>query len=234
MTQTEITGTLDRTALEVIQELKDNGYPINVIYDIGANDSRWYKLWKPRLKDATFFLFEGNPDNVCKAKLQDDEHYYNVLLSYQNDLEVTFYTPDDYKVENTGASYYRENTPHYKEGKNSRILITKTLDSFAKDLPLPDFIKLDTQGSEVDIIKGATKALKHAKAVLCEMPIMPYNSGAPKFSEYIDTFYDHGFIPSGVDHLAIRKGVFNQTDIIFVKKEIVQEIHDYKQKYSGF
>jgi len=61
------------------------------------------------------------------------------------------------------------------------------------NLPIPDFIKLDTQGSELDILKGATKIVGKTPLIFTEMPIIEYNKGAPKFSEYMDFFKAHDY-----------------------------------------
>ena len=45
-----------------------------------------------------------------------------------------------------------------------------TLDEAVRDfkLPLPDVIKMDTQGGELNVLKGATKTLPHVKALFLE------------------------------------------------------------------
>lgn len=215
----------------VIRELLEKNYPVDVVYDIGANTGVWTQQWKKILPKSEFVLFEGNPQNKVSG-----EKFYNVLLSSENDREVDFFLPDSSKSSNTGCSYYKERSLFYQEGKSIKLK-TKTLDALVieEGLALPDFMKLDTQGSEVDILRGATETLKSCKVVLTEMPIMPYNEGAPKFSEYIDVLRDNNFIPSGVDRLAVKKqGIFNQIDVVFVKDEVLQGIHNYRQVYIDF
>ena len=102
------------------------------------------------------------------------------------------------------------------------------------NLPLPDFIKMDTQGAEVDIMKGGSLALNHAKMALVEVAVMPYNKGAPNFNDYIETMYSYGFVPNGVHHIAMRNAIVNQMDIVFVKSDINQEIHNHRSRYNGF
>ena len=236
-----ISGTTDRNTLALIRELEKNGHKINTVYDIGANDGRWFKSYKPHLKDSAFIMFEANPNIDFNPSIEPmigslKDRFFNQVLSDEDGKTVDFYILNDgLKKENTGHSYYRELTPAYTEG-NSIKLKTKKLDTMITEnlLPLPDFIKMDTQGAEVDIMNGGSTALEHCKILVTEMPISRYNEGAPKLSTYFDTLYDHGFIPSGVDHIAIRQGVFNQMDVVFVKKEIVQKIHNYKGRYLGF
>jgi hypothetical protein len=56
-----------------------------------------------------------------------------------------------------------------------------TLDTIVKNrnFPSPDFMKLDVQGSELDIIKGSIKTLKSVKHLIVEMQHLQYNDEAP-------------------------------------------------------
>lgn len=236
-----ITGTTDRTILPLLREVESAGNKINTVYDIGANDGRWFRSYKPHLKNSTFIMFEANPQINYNPASEPfigtlNDKFFNQVLSNEDDKEVDYYILDaGLQKENTGNSYYKELTPNYSQGR-SISLKTKTLDTMIAEnnLPYPDFIKMDTQGAEVDIMNGAKQALKHCKILVTEIPLARYNDGAPKINEYFDTLYEHGFIPSGVDHIAIRKGVFNQMDVVFIKKDIVQKVHKYKDRYLGF
>lgn len=221
-----------RRCSEVIRELEQHGHKLNIVYDIGANDGRWTRECKTILPSAMYVMFEANPENVVQPTGMDK--FFNNVLSNENDKTIKFYMADTGK-ENTGNSYYKELTVNYTENKYIELK-TKTLDSLVSKnfLPQPDFIKIDTQGSEVDIIHGAKNTLEKCKLVLMELPIMKYNNGAPGFTTYIELMYNNGFIPTSVDHIAIRKGVLNQMDIVFVKSDINQEIHKHRERYKGF
>lgn len=60
-----------------------------------------------------------------------------------------------------------------------------TLDSIVKvkNFPLPDLMKIDVQGSELDILRGAKECLQHCKDIFIEMQHMEYNKGAPHVDE---------------------------------------------------
>jgi hypothetical protein len=57
-----------------------------------------------------------------------------------------------------------------------------TLDGIVSDnqWPLPDLIKLDVQGAEIDILKGAKKCLLQCNDIILEAQHVDYNAGAPK------------------------------------------------------
>ena len=63
-----------------------------------------------------------------------------------------------------------------------------TLDKLVSknNIPLPDFIKIDTQGSELDILRGGEKTISNCSLIYLECPIIEYNMGSPNLSEYIE------------------------------------------------
>jgi len=225
---------MDRRLHVVIQELRDHGHTFDVVYDIGANDGRWMSGWRKHLEDSRWICMEANPKNYNKFchLMGSDDHYFHTVLSNEDDKLVKFYSAEN--GDTTGDSYYKELTRNYKD--EYQELTTKTLSTVIEErsLPLPDLIKMDTQGSEVDIMKGGEEAFQHAKLVLVETPVMPYNEGAPSFSDYINQMYEYGFIPTGIEHIAMRLNVVNQMDIVFVKSDINNDIAGHRGRYQGF
>lgn len=225
---------MDRRLNVVVQELKNSGHNFDVVYDIGANDGRFMAAWKRHFQDSQWICMEANPKNFNRhhSLMNTEDMYFHTVLSDENDKTVKFYS--SISGDTTGDSYYKELTGNYTD--KYQELTTKTLSTVIEErsLPLPDFIKMDTQGSEVDIMKGGEEAFKHAKLVLVETPIMPYNEGAPSFSDYIDQMYEYGFIPTGIEHIAMKLNVVNQMDIVFVKSDINNEISGHRKRYKGF
>ena len=98
-----------------------------------------------------------------------------------------------------GNSYYRE--IGYNNGKvfpEDRFLVLQTfkLDTVVEKngFPYPDFIKIDSQGSELDIIKGASECLKHCKYLIVELQEIDYNKHSPKADQVIDYLKSIGYI----------------------------------------
>ena len=97
--------------------------------------------------------------------------------------EVKFYL--DGKGESStgpGNSYYLEDTRHYIDAPYE-IRITNTLDNIYDENYSFDLIKMDTQGSELDIIKGGSKLVQRSKGIILEENKYQYNFGAPLHSK---------------------------------------------------
>ena len=122
---------LERNLFAVCRDLTKHGKPLSIIYDIGANDGRWTAKIGSKLPARHFYQWEANPNCLCKMKNMSRVTRFTQVLSDKDDEEVKFYIGDSPDVENTGFSYYQENTKHYTRGKFI-TLPTKTLDTFVK------------------------------------------------------------------------------------------------------
>jgi hypothetical protein len=117
----------------------------------------------------------------------------------------------------TGSSVFEETSP-YSRAKVTKS--TKTLDGIlvAGKYPSVDFIKLDVQGYELEVLKGAALAMKQSEAVLLEASVVPINSGCPLIAEVIAFMTSNGFVLFDFCSQIRRKdGVLWQTDLLFLK-----------------
>lgn len=107
--------------------------------------------------------------------------------------EVTFYL-DGKGKESTGPgnSYYLEDTHHYLNTPSEQR-ITNTLDNIYDDTYQFDLIKMDTQGSELDIIKGGINLISRTKGIILEENIYRYNFGAALHKEIKEYMESIGF-----------------------------------------
>ena len=83
-----------------------------------------------------------------------------------------------------------------------------------------DLIKIDTQGSEIDIIEGGLKLVSKAEFLLLEIPFFGvYNQGVPSFQVHIEKIDNFGFIPYDIVSLQrITSDILIQIDVLFVNK----------------
>lgn len=187
---------------------------IKTVFDIGACAGHWTHAMKQGpLFDADFYMFEGN--EIYKDVLKTyDEFSYIGILSAPGVEEVEFYNGND-----TGDSYYKETTAHY-ENKTPVKLPATTLQEVVDtyNIPQPDFIKIDTQGSELDVLSGARDILRKSKLVYMECPVIEYNKGAPKITQYLEFMKGHRFIPFDIFEIHRAEGVLLQIDIMFIQE----------------
>ena len=183
-----------------IANLKTEGLEPKVIYDIGAAVLHWTKPIKQYLwPDAEYVAFDAMDEVDFLYRENGIDKYHLGLLSDSNDKEIKFYQN---LVHPGGNSYYRENTQyspaaeHLFSENHAVVKKTKTLDTVVKErgFPLPDLIKMDVQGAELDILKGATETLRTCKDLILELQVGEYNTGAPMKDEVISYLESIGFV----------------------------------------
>lgn len=82
-------------------------------------------------------------------------------------------------------------------------------------------LKIDVEGAELDVVRGATGMLDQCEAIVCEIALMDRYEGGASVAEKIAFLDDHGFalfdIWSGSNHNST--GRMYQADFVFVKKD---------------
>ena len=171
-----------------IQTLKNRGISPLTAVDIGANVGQWCSNFKKHFPNADVLSVEANPQ--CEAELKSiNPNYLITLLGREKNSDgVKFYINPDTNTD-VGASIYRETT----QWGNNAVEITLpmiTLDSLDKRF---DWIKLDVQGAELDVLMGGLETMKHAMVIELELSVMRYNENSPSASETISWMWNNGF-----------------------------------------
>jgi FkbM family methyltransferase len=134
-------------------------------------------------------VHESTLKNLTTGK--DDEYLITALGDEER--EVTFYTRKD-KPHTEGNSYYKEvnywDVPHLV--LESKRKLQRLDDLFTEDTKF-ELIKIDTQGSELDILQGGKNLVSKSSAVILEVSYVEYNLGSPLAKEVIDYMKRLGF-----------------------------------------
>lgn len=176
--------------LENVLHKKFNIQP-KIIYDIGSAVLHWERHAKRIFKDASIYVFDAFSP-LEELYKQQNVNYTMCCLSNVDGLSVPFYQND---MLFGGNSIFKERTEHFPP-ENYIIKKTRTLDSIVneKNLPYPDMIKIDAQGNELNILKGATQVLKCCSYLILELPTIEYNEGAPQKDDVIEYLKNIGYI----------------------------------------
>lgn len=174
----------------------------NTIYDIGSCVLHWAKEAKNTWPESNIILFDGT--DIFEKFYKDKGYTYNIdVLSSEDDKWVDFYQNNNMFA---GNSYYREN-PQYSNAaatlydESSIIkLKTKTLDTVVKNrnFEMPQLIKIDVQGAELDVLMGAKETLKSCQHLIIELRNVEYNIGSPEKETVIDYLKSIGFSNKGL------------------------------------
>ena len=174
-----------------LRKLKSEGFEPKVIYGIGSCVLHWHNEAKEIWPNAEIICFEALDALEFLYEERNVKRSMTVLSDMDN-KELKFYV--NYRLI-TGNSYYKENNDIFYPEDMYEIKKAMTLDTIVKqnDFPLPDLIKIDVQGAEIDILNGALNTIKHAERMVIELQSDDYNRGAPKVSESLPYIESLGF-----------------------------------------
>jgi FkbM family methyltransferase len=198
--------------LEKIQ----NYFTPDSILDIGANVGQFYNEINQIFPNSYYYLIEGN--DKCEIVLQSLNVDYSIALLSDKVKDVKFYTRTN-EERCTGNSIYREKTSFFSDEEITiKNETTTTLELLLNDKQF-DLIKIDVQGSELDIINGGLDLVKKSKGVLMEVSLIEYNENAPT-KDFVYEFMEKlNFYPAeiigDINHPITYQLI--QQDILFIK-----------------
>jgi FkbM family methyltransferase len=177
---------------------------IQCVLDVGANRGQYRQLLRDRVGYRGLIIsFEPEPRNAAWLRGQatadagwiirghalggeDTRMNLNVMKA---DLLSSFLTPHPAMV----PMFRDVNVVDHQENVEVR-----RLDSVVEDLAgTPGlenaYLKLDTQGFDLEVIRGAPATLPKIRALQTEISMRPLYSGAPSYRETLDTLTGRGF-----------------------------------------
>ena len=173
---------------EKINALKQRGFSPLTAIDIGATVGVWYTKFKEIFPHANVLGIEANPRYEDELKSVNPNSKIMLLGRENNDAGVEFYINPGISNDE-GASIYKEAT-QWGNKATAVNLPMATLDSLNQRF---DWIKIDVQGAELDVLEGGDETLQYAMIVELELSTMRYNQGAPLAGEVIRWMWESGF-----------------------------------------
>lgn len=170
-----------------LRQVQSLGFEPKVIHDVGAAGGNWAKLVHPIWPQARIIGFEPNQhemDNLAKTKAAIPQFEYHRCFLGRTAGEVEY------------AEHDRQTSLLESSGGKRAKAEVKVLDELIASgaVPPPDFIKLDVQGYELEVLSGATEAMRHARALLLEVSLVPFHKGLPTIDVVLDFMRERGFV----------------------------------------
>lgn len=190
-------------------------YPHRIL-DIGSRVGEFYQICKNTYPSSYYFLIEGN--KFCDPYIKKLEVDYAIELLSDSTKQIEFYL-NNKDILSTGSSYYRECNTDYFSGDNliKDVRTTTTLNDMFTEDSVFDLIKIDTQGSELDIIKGGLNLINNSKGLLLECSLTNCNENAPLFDTVKEYLESINFHQKEILDNHYYKNEIVQIDVLFVK-----------------
>lgn len=216
---------LERKHMEMVsmewslKNMERAGFHPHYILDVGAYEGQWTGMAKGIFPQANFLMIEPQEAKAEYLRRVADRFSGSVsyslsLLGAESGKKIPFY-----EMESGSSVLWEESSFPRREVIKETVSLDDCLERIG--WKRTDFMKLDTQGYELEVLKGARIALEGVEAVLTEVSLLDVNRGAPLLHDMISFMKDRHFLAYDICSFAMRRPLDQalwQIDMIFVKE----------------
>jgi FkbM family methyltransferase len=211
-------------------ELRQRGLEAHAILDVGAYQGRWSEMAAEPFPSAQFFLIEPqlemkpSLDAFC-ARHPGSRWFHAAAGAAPGERILTTVAGDG-----SGASLLPEPPPEMQGICAQRRVPVVTIDSLLEEaaIAMPDLVKIDVQGFELEALRGAQRLFGPVEAFILEVSLFRFMPGLPLFHEVVAfmaarDYYAYDFGGS------LRRpfdGALGQTDLCFARKTGILRVTD--------
>jgi FkbM family methyltransferase len=212
--------------MEVLNKLRPIFNRSHIFVDIGASLGQYTKFANENMQDGRIYCLEADPvrfeelERNCQEWGKDSRNSLSPIHAAASDTEkpLTFYST----MSNvSGGLFKRDNVS--QDNWTQFNVQGLTLDSLMENT-IPDFIKIDVEGSELRVLRGAEKILKAGKTkFLIEIHSWPDPEGQKNPNEVYAYMRGFGYVETSLyGKLLFQKP--NNLDVRYIMRRIFVNI----------
>jgi FkbM family methyltransferase len=211
--------------------------PIRTVFDVGANRGRRTRSYRRAFPNAAIYPIEPIPELFRKldewARSQRvTAHALNLALG-SAPTTTKFYVNRRSQIWSTLRIPEGESLDDYDEIP----IQVETLDRLTEQLEVQDeiLIKIDTEGTDLDVVQGGRETLRRTAAVIIETMFFPsdYGDRAPTFEDVVIRLFELGFVFRGNLSGCWNRGICCGIDAVFMRRDIARRLAPGKGRSTG-
>lgn len=207
----------------LLEDLRQRGLKCSSFIDVGANNTAYSRMVKEVFPEAAACLIEPQQEML--------PHLENFAATFAHTVfflagagakkgKLTLTVWDDL----AGSSFLPGPDEKLREIDKQREIDIITIDDLINErkIEMPQFIKLDVQGFELEVLKGASKAFGETEVFILEVSLFASDSpDMPVFAEVVNFMAERDYVVYDFPGFLRRPadGALAQCDLCFVKKE---------------
>ena len=207
-----------RRSLENAPWLKE--MDVRTVIDVGASIGEFSASMRKLFPQAKIYAFEPVSFTELTRKMSVDPlfHAYPYALGEKNALatmNANEFAPSSSLL--PMAEAHVAEFPYTAHSKSIEVQMRR-LDSLSLQLTKPMLIKLDVQGFELHVLRGAEETLPRVQVVECELSLLPLYSGQPLIGDVVGHLDARGFALTALEPpFVTRSGRIVQLDGLFAR-----------------
>lgn len=219
--------------LGALNQVRELGWQPKTCIDVGAAFGDFTLECSKIFPHSRYLLIEPLEEyqsflNAVVAQIPNAD-YVTVAVTSAEGM-VTIHVHKDW----VGSSIYRETEGPHVNGVE-RIVPATTLDKlcYKHNLAAPYLLKLDVQGAELDVLRGASEVLRNTEYMILEVSLFQFFIGGPQLYDVVTFMKEKGFVAYDIFHLQYRPidRALSQVDMAFVKEDgIFRRQHIYASR----
>lgn len=199
------------------EDLRARGFMPEFIVDVGANRGEWTDLTLGVWPEARFLLLEPQPEFAARLDRLVSTHAnieWMPVAAGPEDTELTLTLWPDLN----GSSLTPTPAEQAAENKATRQVPVRRLQDVV--VAIPDLVKLDIQGFELEALKGAEQFFGTTELFVLEVSLYPFYERTPIVSEVVAFMHEHGYELYDVADYIRRAsdGALAQMDLAFARR----------------
>jgi len=169
-----------------LRDLQARGFQVSTLFDVGASDGTWARVARRVYADATLVLIEPRPTMkpALDALCRDDRGCRYVGRAAGRAPGTC--TLVDRDTSSTLLDIADTSSPRVQ------VPVT-TLDEIALEHGMPDLVKIDVEGYEIEVLEGAQSLFGRTEAFILEAALFEFDPDRPMLHDIVAYMTKHDY-----------------------------------------
>ncbi|MGE0641496.1 MAG: FkbM family methyltransferase [Thermoanaerobaculia bacterium] len=210
----------------------------HVVIDVGAHHGWFFHCWRDWCPGAIVHAFEPTPVSYARCKELYGSEQNTFLIeaavgSTAGSAELHLLAESEVSNSLLVPRAATWDALEYRTGSIEKVAVRiLTLDEYLSSCDLEEIflLKIDVQGFEMEVLKGAEASLSRIDYIFVESGIRPLYEGGARFSEVFDYLIAHGFHLIGQRAWHTGDFALVEADLLFRRNELLPRVEPQTER----